>query len=273
VVVTIGAHEQPVPLDVDPERPSAARVYDFFLGGTHNFTADRKAAAVAVQAMPELPDVMRTNRLFLRRAVAAVAAAGIDQFLDLGSGIPTVGNVHEVARTIHPAGRVVYVDIEPVAVVHGRTILADDPNADVVHADLTDADAVLAHPSVQRLIDFDRPVCLLAVAVAHFIPDTERLLRALDRYRDAAPSDSYLIMSQASDEGDPQAAERARQVYNKTTSPLVLRSRAEFAHLLHGWDLVEPGLTSSGQWRPDPNDPSISELASRSVLVAVGRKP
>lgn len=266
-----------IPPGIDPQRPSAARVYDFFLGGEHNFAADRAAAAVAVQAMPELPAVMRANRSFLRRAVGWVAARGIRQFLDLGSGIPTVGNVHEVARGYTPQARVVYVDVEPVAVVHGRSILAGDDNAAVLHADLTDADAVLAHPDVRRLIDFGEPMCLLAVAVAHFIPDTEALLRSLDRYRDAAAPGSYLVMSHASAEGDPEKAQQARQVYNRTTSPLVLRDRTEFARLFNGWDLVEPGMVSSGQWQPgggtaDGAGAGSDEVVSRSILVGVARK-
>jgi len=266
----------PLPADlpeVDPERPSAARVYDYFLGGTHNFAADRAAAAAAVAAMPALPDVMRANRLFLRRAVAFAAAEGVDQYLDLGSGIPTVGNVHEIARRTHPAARVAYVDLEPVAVVHGRMILRDDSYADLVHADLTDADAVLDHPTVTALIDPTKPVCLLAVAVAHFIPDTEALMRALARYREALPAGSYLAMSHASDEGDPAAAERARQVYNRTTSPLVLRSRTEFAHLFSGWDLLPPGVGSSGDWYPDAESDALPLAVTRSILVGVARKP
>ena len=259
--------------EVDPQRPSAARVYDYFLGGTHNFAADRRAAAAAVEAMPDLPAVMRANRSFLRRAVHAIATTGISQFLDLGSGIPTVGNVHEITRTVRPEARVVYVDIEPVAVVHGRQILAGDPHTHVLHADLTDADTVLHHPAVRQLIDFSQPICLLAVAVAHFIPDTERLQHALNRYHAALTSGSYLVMSHATAEGHPGQAEQARQVYNKTTSPLVLRTRDEFAPLLDGWTLIDPGLTTSGHWRPDPGSPAADDIASRSVLVAVGRKP
>jgi len=181
--------------------------------------------------------------------------------------------VHEIARRTHPAARVAYVDLEPVAVVHGRMILRDDSYADLVHADLTDADAVLDHPTVTALIDPTKPVCLLAVAVAHFIPDTEALMRALARYREALPAGSYLAMSHASDEGDPAAAERARQVYNRTTSPLVLRSRTEFAHLFSGWDLLPPGVGSSGDWYPDAESDALPLAVTRSILVGVARKP
>lgn len=260
---------------IDPQRPSAARVYDFFLGGTHNFAADRAAAAAALQAMPDLPDVMRTNRDFLRRAVRFVANHGIDQYIDLGSGIPTVGNVHEIARSVHPAATVVYVDVDPIAVVHSRSILAGDDRCVVLHGDLIEPDLVLANPEVQRLIDFTRPVCLLLVAVAHFVPDTAALTEALNRYREALAPGSILVLSHASDEGSPAEAEQARQVYNRTTSPLVLRSRPEVAQLLDGWQLIEPGLCSSGEWRPEVDDalsPTATSVASRSVLTALGRK-
>jgi SAM-dependent methyltransferase len=271
--MTVNDQDRPQVPEVDPQRPSAARIYDYFLGGTHNFAADRMAAAAALTAMPDLREVMRANRDFLSRAVSAVAAVGVDQYLDLGSGIPTVGNVHEVARALRPGARVVYVDMEPVAVVHGRQILAADPHADVLHADLTDAQAVLDSPVVRDLIDFGRPVCVLAVAVAHFIPDTELLGRALSRYREALAPGSYLVMSHASGEGDPDHAERARQVYNNTTSPLVLRDRDDFRALLDGWELLDPGVTTGGRWRPDPAQPRLGEVAQNSIIVAVARKP
>lgn len=258
--------------EVDPQRPSAARIYDYFLGGTHNFAADRQAAALALAALPELPELTRLNRDFLRRAVTAAARAGIDQFLDLGSGIPGSGNVHEVARRIVPGARVVYVDLEPVAVVHARPLLDGDPDAGVLLADLTDAAGVLEAEPVRRLIDLDRPVCLLVVAVAHFLPDTERLGRALDRYREAMAPGSLLVMSHGTTEGDPVRAEQVRRIYNSTTSPMVPRDRDELRALLGDWPLLEPGLTSVAQWRPEPGVPVRDEL-DRSILVAMARKP
>src|SRR4051794_22713473 len=157
--------------EVDPQRPSGARVYDYYLGGTHNFAADRQAAAVALAAMPELPTLLRMGRAFLRRAVAAAATAGLDQFLDLGAGIPAPGGVPEVARAVRPGCRIVSVDHDPAAFLHTRRLAAGDRDSAAVLADLTDADAVLGAEPVRELLDLDRPVCLLAVAVAHFIPD------------------------------------------------------------------------------------------------------
>jgi SAM-dependent methyltransferase len=261
-----------VDVEVDPQRPSAARIYDYFLGGTHNFAADRQAAAAALAAMPELPAVMRVNRDFLRRAVTVAAEAGVDQFLDLGSGIPTEGNVHEVARRVRPSARVVYVDIEPVAVVHGRRLLAGDPDAGVLLADLTDAATVLGSEPVRRLIDLDRPVCLLVVAVAHFIPDTELLGRALEQYREALAPGSFLVISHGTGEGDPDRSEQVRLIYNNTTSAMVLRDREEVRALFGGWPLVEPGLTVAAEWRPGPDAAGVDEVAARSFVVAMARR-
>lgn len=267
-----GSEPEDMP-EIDPQRPSAARIYDYFLGGTHNFAADRQAAAAAVAAMPDLPAIMRANRDFLRRAVEVAAAAGVDQFLDLGSGIPTQGNVHEIARRRLPHARVVYVDLEPVAVVHGRRLLAGDPDAEVLLADLADPDVVLGSPAVRDLLDLTKPVCVLAVAVAHFLPDTERLGRALEQYREAVASGSYLVMSHASGEGDMQQAEQVRRIYNTTTSPLVLRNRDDFRGFFGDWQLIEPGLTVVAQWRPDGAQEQVREVAGRSVIVAAARKP
>src|SRR5436305_985059 len=166
------------PKGIDPDRPSPARVYDCFLGGTHNFAADRAVAAQAIAAMPQLPEIMRANRAFLRRAVRLVASAGVDQFLDLGSGIPTEGTVHEIARDIQPDARVVYVDMDPVAVIHSRSILADDPKTVVLQGDLLDADQVLAEPGM-RLLDLTRHVGVLLVAALHFHPDRPALRASL----------------------------------------------------------------------------------------------
>lgn len=261
------------PEGIDPQRPSAARVYDFLLGGTHNFAADRAAAQVALGDYPEAPAAALSNRAFLRRAVAAVAAAGVDQFLDLGSGIPTMGNVHEVARAVQPRARVVYVDFDPTAALHSRDILGDDPDSAVLQQDMTRAEEIVADPVVRKLIDFDQPVCVLMVAVAHFVPDTGALIRALAAYRDAVPSGSYLVISHVTAEANPEAAERARQLYNRTTFPLVLRNRGELAELLDGWEILEPGITPSADWRPDPEDPPVADVASRSIIVALARKP
>ena len=262
-----------VPKGIDPDRPSPARVYDCYLGGTHNFAADRAVAAQAVAAFPELPQIMRYNRAFLGRAVQMAAREGVDQFLDLGSGIPTAGNVHETARAIRPGARVVYVDIDPVAVIHSRSILADDPDSAVLQADMLEADRVLGDPVVTGMLDLRRPVCLLMVAVLHFQPDTPELRAALTRYRDALPPGSFLVVSHATDEGRPEDVAKVTDLYNKVSRPLVPRNSEQLRDLLAGWDLVEPGVAQGPDWRPDPANPPPADIWRYATLVAVGRKP
>ncbi|GGK39889.1 hypothetical protein GCM10010124_35670 [Pilimelia terevasa] len=257
---------------VDPQRPSASRVWDFWLGGSHHFASDRAASAEITRIVPDMPDVARANRAYLRRAVRMVVGAGIHQFLDLGSGIPTEGNVHEVARQVVPGARVVYVDIEPGAVTHSRAILGDDPAAAVVHADLTDAERVLGDEMVRGVLDLARPVCVLLVAAAHFVAHTEVLQRALDRYREAVAPGSYLVLSHASSEGYEDVADEAKRAYSRSTQPIILRSRAEVRELMAGWDLVEPGLTTAAQWRPDPADPVFPDRVAGVIITAVGRR-
>lgn len=263
---------QTVP-EIDPQRPSGARVYDYYLGGTHNFAADRQAAAVALAAMPELPAVLRMGRAFLRRAVIAAAESGIDQFLDLGAGIPAGDSVPEVARRIRPGCRIVSVDLDPVAVVHTRRAGEGDPGAVALLADLTDADAVLGAPPVRNLLDFDRPVCLLAVAVAHFLPDTERLGRALERYREALAPGSYQVMSHACAEGNAPHARQILRIYNHTTSPMVLREREEFRALFGDWPLLEPGIVAAADWRPTGGDPEPGRSARNEIIAGVAARP
>ncbi|HEX5495251.1 MAG TPA: SAM-dependent methyltransferase [Mycobacteriales bacterium] len=236
------------------ERPNVARMYDYFLGGSHNFAVDRAAADEAIRSFPSAAAGARTNRSFLRRAVRTLAEAGVDQFLDLGSGIPTVGNVHEIARTVNPAARVVYVDIEPVAVAQSRAILLDIPHTAVVAADLRRPDQVLGHPDLRALLDPSRPVAVLMVAVLHFVPDSQNPAAVVAGYRDAVAPGSYLVVSHGSLEGLPEPERtdlrRAMAVYDRTPNPVVLRSRQRIGELLTGIDLLEPGLVQLRRWRP-----------------------
>src|SRR3954452_21918503 len=160
-----------VPAEVDLSRPSAARVYDYYLGGSHNLEVDRRMAREAISLWPDLPEIMQANRAFLRRAVSYLAGQGITQFLDIGSGIPTVGNVHEVAQRATPAARVVYVDIDPVAVAHSTAILGDNPGAVVIQGDVCQPERILADPQVQRLLDLQQPLVILLMALLHFVAD------------------------------------------------------------------------------------------------------
>ena len=261
------------PRSIDVSVPSVSRMYDFYLGGSHNFEVDREAARAAMEFMPGLPKVMQANRAFLRRAVRFAAEEGITQFLDIGSGIPTFGNVHEVAQQAHPGAHVVYVDRDPVAVAHSQAVLQGNDDADVVAADLLSPQEILASPQVERLIDLKRPVALLLVAILHFVEDADDPYGAVAELHKALAPGSLLVLTHAAYEGIPLTQERAEgavDVYKNIRNPLIMRSRDEIARFFEGYDMVEPGLVPMPMWRPDTaledEDPF-----SFSGLAGVGR--
>ena len=240
------------PADIDTSKPHPARMYDWYLGGKDNYAADKQAAAEAIRRAPEIRDMARVNRAFLGRAVRFLAdEAGIRQFLDVGTGIPTAGNVHEVAGQVAPEARVVYVDNDPIVNVHANALLTGVGTTGIVLADLRDPKAILSHPTTRRLIDFGEPVALLLVAVLHFIKDDEHPAELVATLRDALPPGSYLALSHATGDFRSAAAADAVTVYNQATSPVTLRSHNQIAALFSGFDLVEPGLVQLPLWRPD----------------------
>jgi hypothetical protein len=259
---------------VDFERANVARVYDALLGGTHNFAVDQEVASTLAEIVPTVRDGARANRAFLGRAVRFLAGAGIRQFLDIGSGVPTEGNVHEVARVAAPGSRVVYVDADPVAIAHGRAILAGEENATVVEADLREPEAILDHPEVARLIDFDRPVGLLLIAVLHFIRDEDKPGDLVNRLARALVPGSYLAISHTTfDEQTASAVETVRRLYTRAAAPVLPRGHAAIQAFFDGFDLVEPGVVFNPRWRPDGAGP-FTHLPERSWMYAgVGRKP
>ncbi len=198
-----------VPLGLDTTVPSMARVYDYILGGAHNFAADRAVGAQIEKLVPGLPSVARLNRRFLGRAVDFIADQGIRQFLDIGSGIPTVANVHEVAQERDPAARVVYVDKDPVAVAHSELMLAGNENAGIVHADMRDPESVLSSPEVARLLRFDEPVGLLMLLMLHWVPDEDDPHKLVAAYRDALPAGSFIVMTHMSADGVDEERRRS----------------------------------------------------------------
>jgi len=247
-------------------RPSAARVYDYYLGGAHNLEVDRRMAREAISLWPDLPTIMQSNRAFLRRAVRYLGERGITQFLDIGSGIPTVGNVHEVARRVNPWARVVYVDNDPVAVAHSRAILAKDQRTVVVHADLREPDTIFNDASIRETFDLDLPVAVLMVAVLHFVPDEDDPVGVVARSREWLAPGSHLVLSHASAEGRPEVASSHRELYSRTPTPMTMRSRAEIARLFDGFELVEPGLVWLPLWRPE--DPDADQNPERTTGFA-----
>ncbi|MEV5986566.1 SAM-dependent methyltransferase [Streptomyces sp. NPDC052051] len=242
------------PRSIDVSVPSVSRMYDFYLGGSHNFEADREAARTAMEHMPGLPKIMQANRAFMRRAVRFAVEEGITQFLDIGSGIPTFGNVHEVARQADPGARVVYVDHDPVAVAHSQAVLQGDDTADIVAGDLLRPQEILASPQVRRLIDLNRPVAVLLVAILHFVEDADDPYGAVAELRGALAPGSLLVLTHAAFEGGPLPQERAEgvmDVYKNIRNPLIMRSRDQIARFFEGYDMVEPGLVPMPDWRPD----------------------
>ncbi|MFJ6782543.1 SAM-dependent methyltransferase [Streptomyces yangpuensis] len=268
------------PPGIDISVPSVSRIYDYYLGGSHNFEVDRQAARRAMEFMPGLPKIMQANRAFMRRAVRHAVAEGVTQFLDIGSGIPTFGNVHEIARAASPAARVVYVDHDPVAVAHSHAVLMDDEHTGVVAADLRKPKEILAAPEVGRLLDLDRPVALLLVAVLHFLEDTDRPYDAVAELRDALAPGSLLILTHASYEGIPlteEVAGGAVGVYRDIRNPLVMRTGEQIGGFFEGFEMVEPGLVSMPDWRPDRTEDGEDGEAPEdpyafSGYAGVGRK-
>lgn len=254
-----------VPTSVDLEKPSAARVYDYMLGGNHNFAVDREWVKQLDEADPTARTHAIKNRAFMRRVVLYLMEQGIRQFLDLGSGIPTVGNVHEIAQRADPSARVVYVELEHVAVAHAQLLLEGNDNAEMVHADITTPNVVLNDPAVRALLDFDQPIGVLAVTIGHYILDNPEGVFAA--YRDAVVPGSYLGLSHiTSDHIDMSLVTSAMA---RTQNAVRTRSKDEIARLFGDWELVEPGLVTTSRWRPDRLD---STEGGDALWVGVARK-
>ncbi|MFD3718852.1 SAM-dependent methyltransferase [Streptomyces sp. NPDC058674] len=268
------------PPGIDISVPSVSRIYDYYLGGSHNFEVDRETARRAMEFMPGLPKIMQANRAFMRRAVRHAVDQGITQFLDIGSGIPTFGNVHEIAQAASPGARVVYVDHDPVAVAHSQAVLAGDEHSGIVAADLRKPQDILDAPEVTRLLDLDRPVALLLVAVLHFLEEDDEPYAAVAALRDALAPGSLLILTHASYEGIPLTEEVAGGtvgVYRDIRNPLVMRSGEQIRGFFDGFELLEPGLVSMPDWRPEaPAGPQDAEAEEDpyafSGFGGVGRK-
>jgi hypothetical protein len=263
-----------VPEGIDTQKANAARVYDYWLGGTHNFRADQDAARALLAVDPTVRDMARANRDFLGRAVRFLARSGVRQFLDVGSGIPTERNVHEVAEEAAPGTRVMYVDVDPVAVAHSKEILAGRNDTAVIQADLLDPGRILGHPGTRRLIDFTQPVGLLLLAVLHVIPDSAEPLRSVAAWREALAPGSFLVICHATSESRPDLAAAAQKLYSQRVSAQsAIRSRSGIERFFDGFDLVDPGLVYIPEWRPDSPDDVPDDPGKFWALVGVGRKP
>ena len=262
-----------VPPGVDTAKANSARVYDWWLGGDHNFRADQDAARSMIAIEPNVRPIARANRAFLGRAVRFLAAeAGIRQFLDIGSGIPTENNVHQVAQASAPDARVVYADSDDVAVAHSRLILDGNPDATVIQADLREPASILADPATQLLVDFTQPVAVLLVAVLHFIPDADSPHQIVATLRDALVPGSYLVISHGCSDSRPEVLSALETVYKtKVAAQGRTRTREEIVRFFDGFTLIDPGLVWVPQWRPDRPEDVPEHPEKYWFLAGVGR--
>jgi len=273
------AAEPHVPPGVDPSVPSPARIYDYILGGSYNYPADRVVAERALAAVPEVRDIMLANRGFHGRAARWMAEQGVDQFIDIGSGLPTVRNTHETVRRVIPGARVAYVDIDPMVAAYAGELLTDPENTRVIIADARDPDGVLGDPEITDLIDFARPAGFLITAVLHFVTDEQDPWRIISRYLAALAPGSYLALSHATgDKAPPRSVEAGRRTYANASQQLHFRSRAEVARFFDGLELVpayqgaRPGLAYLGEWGAE--DPLLADSdGSRWAYCGVARRP
>ena len=230
-----------------------ARMYDYFLGGKDNYEVDRDAAEQVMALFPQIRALAQANRAFLGRAVRYLAAHGIRQFLDIGTGIPSPGNTSEVAHAVAPNARVVYVDNDPIVMAHASALLADrDPaHTSVIRGDLRDPRAILDDPHMRAVLDFDQPIAVLLVAVLHFIQDSEHPAEIIKQLMQAVPPGSFLVLSHVTADGEGEAIREAAQTYDRANARITLRSKTQIAAFFNGLELVEPGLVPLPWWRPD----------------------
>ncbi|WBB52561.1 SAM-dependent methyltransferase [Verrucosispora sp. WMMD573] len=267
--------DEAAPAGIDLTVPSVARVYDYFLGGKDNFEVDRKVAEHALRITPDGPAAGQANRAFLRRVIRFLATnAGIDQFLDLGSGLPTQGNVHEVAAEHNPNARVVYVDNDPIVLTHGRALLASEGRATVIQADIRQTQNILSHPDVHQFLDFNRPIGLLLFAILHHLGDHEQPQAVSAELIDALPPRSYVAISHFRDPGerDPEGSRKAREVervFNESLGTGRWRTDEEILSFTNGLTLLEPGLVPLAEWRPDPDTPAPKQTDTYHTFVGL----
>jgi hypothetical protein len=265
-----------VPPEIDVSKPHPARMYDYFLGGKDNFAADRATAAQVLESWGSVRTAVRENRAFLGRAIRYLAGeAGISQFLDIGTGLPSANNVHDVAQAINPEARVVYADNDPIVLTHARALLASGPRGVTAYldADVREPEAILANPVIRDTLDFSTPIALTLVALLHFLPDQDEPGRIVRTLVDALPPGSYLVASHATAEHNPEGLSGAGRAYSRGGMRGAIRTSDEFDELaFSGLELVDPGVVLVSEWRPDAD--AIRPLPSEvNTYGGVARKP
>ena len=256
------SESEPSSADLRTDVAHSARVYDYLLGGKDNYAADRAAAEEVVRIAPYMRTSVRANREFMVRVARYLAAeAGIRQFLDIGTGLPTSPNLHEVVQEVDPSARVVYVDNDPIVLVHARALLTGTPEgrSRYIHADLAEPDAILASPEVRDTLDLSRPVALCLIAVLHFVHDEELARGVVRRLMDALPSGSHLALSTITIDSAPEEVCDAVRRYNARGINSKARTKAQVRSFFDGFELIEPGLTPVHHWRPDERARAIDD--------------
>jgi len=262
-------------VDLQTDRPHSARMYDYYLGGKDNFPADREAAEQALAEFPHGRTTAQQNRAFMHRAIRYLAGeVGIRQFLDIGTGIPTSPNLHEVAQQVASDARIVYADNDPIVLVHARALLTGTPGGRTAYldADLRDVEAILTSAELRETIDLTRPVAVSLVAILHFLPDEDDPYGVVHRLLDALPSGSHVVISHVTGDYAPETWTRLIETYRGRGIPAQARSLDEIARFFEGFDLVEPGIQVAHRWRPDDSVPASLTNAEVSVYGGVGRK-
>ncbi|MGW2151598.1 SAM-dependent methyltransferase [Nonomuraea bangladeshensis] len=241
---------------INPHIPHPARIYDFLLGGKDNFASDREAAKGLIALSPGTREGVRAHRAFVSRAVRYLAAeAGITQFLDIGTGLPTQDPTHVIAQRAVPEARVAYVDNDPIVLVHGRALLTGDPAGatEMIEADLRQPQKILSDPAIREVLDFTRPVAVILAGILHFVTDDEDPYGVVEQLKAAVPSGSHLLLSHITmDFADNLSREEFTKPYDNSSAPMVPRSHDETLRFFEGWDLLDPGLVEVVTWRPDP---------------------
>jgi SAM-dependent methyltransferase len=261
-----------MPPEVDFSRPSVARMYDYYLGGKDNSAADREAARLVLGAAPDVLLAALENREFLKRVVAfLVQERGVSQFVDIGPGLPTQGNVHQLARQHAPAAQVVYADNDATVLAHGRALLDGVRGVDIVHGDLREPDRILSEGKLAALIDFSRPVALFMTLVLHFVPPNDEPHRAVARLRDALCPGSFLVLSHVTGDGREAGSLTGIDAYENANAPLILRTREQVGEFFVGFELIEPGIVFLSQWRPTGE--YHAQGGTRWAYCGVGEKP
>ena len=262
--------------DLEMDRAHSARMYDWYLGGNTNFPADRQAAAQAMEAFPAARIAAWVNRQFMHRSTRYLAEGGMHQFLDIGTGIPTSPNLHEVAQAVNPAARVVYTDNDPIVLAHAAALMDSSPQGHTAYAqaDINDPAVLMGTRDIMNNLDFGEPIALSLNAVLHFVPGDSAAHDIVEDLKNSIPPGSTLTITHFTADFDPASVRRAVAAYHKAGTPVQARTRAEFARFFDGWELVEPGITIPPRWRPSPNDEFADATeAESSCYVGLARKP